>query len=802
MAASFIIHGHFYQPPRENPWTADVDREISAAPYHDWNERIHLECYRSNAYARIVDDRKRVVRIVNNYAHLSFNFGPTLLHWMERHHPITYGRILEADQVGLQRRGYGNALAQSYNHTILPLDRPQDRKTQIRWGLADFRRRFGRPADGMWLPEAAINAEVVDALIEEGVGFIVLSPYQASAFRPLGDPDWVQIERGSIDPTRSYLIRHRIHADRKLDVVFYDGPKSKAIAFERALHTSQHFVDNLVNHAPNRGLVSVATDGETYGHHSVFGDRTLAHAFEMEGPQRSVEFTNFAAWLADHPPQHEVQLWAGEQGRGSSWSCVHGVGRWIRDCGCKTGGHPDWNQRWRTPLRAALDDLRERASHVFEDTGGDLFVDPWSARDAYVEVMEEGPVAFERWSAHHRRRPWSIDETVQARTLLEMQRNSLLMYTSCGWFFHDISGIETIQILRYAGRCMDLMSELGVAPPERTFMDRLGEAQSNDPEAGTGADIYRRHVPKSRVTPERAVGHLAISSLLDDPIAGGSLGGQTYEANAFRKTSSPPLTLCTGRVRTGSDSTGREARFGFAALHFGGIDFYAAVRPETAEDGFEQRSERLHDILDGASLAVILRETYDSFGPQEYRLEHLLPGGAEILAQKVFGTLLDRFFEAYAQLYRDHGRTLEMLQAAGFELPQELRAAAEFTLQHRFEEEIRRQEESRDPDAYWQAIQIAEEVTRRGYSIDRTTSSRVFETMLLRAVQQALRRHERSSIQAVQELIDLIDRLKLQVRLEGCQEALVEAVRSRGVPAEIRNPLAEALHVSTQAFES
>jgi alpha-amylase/alpha-mannosidase (GH57 family) len=800
VGASFVVHGHFYQPPRENPWTEEVDREPSAAPFHDWNQRIFKECYRANAYARIVDDRGRVVRIVNNYVHMSFNFGPTLLQWMERHHPITYGRILEADRISLERRGYGNALAQAYNHTILPLDAPRDRRTQIRWGLSDFRKRFHRPADGMWLPEAAINAEVVDTLIEEGVGFVVLSPHQATGFRKLGDPTWTQVERGAIDPTRPYLIRHRIHPERTLSVLFYDGPKSRAVAFERSISTSQRLVDSLMDHAPSQGLVALATDGESYGHHTVFGDRTLAHAFEMEGPRRSLEFTNFAAWLAENEPAHEVCLWSGDNGRGSSWSCAHGVGRWIRDCGCQTGGAPEWNQRWRTPLRAGLDALREKASQVFEDRGSELFEDPWEARDAYVEILGASPVAFERWSRERQKRPWTDEDTVTARTLLEMQRHALLMYTSCAWFFHDISGIETIQILKYARRCIDDLEALGAPSFEPILLEHLAEAESNLPEKGTGADIYRNHVPRARVTAERVVGHLAISSVMDGMPSGGSLGAFAYETTDFQKTSVPPLTLCTARVKLRSESTGRQSHFGFAALHFGGIDFYAVVRPNPHVEAFSARSRKLHDLMDEASLPVLLRETFESLGPREYRLEDLLPGGAEKLAKEVFGSLLDRFFEAYAQLYRDHGRTMEMLQAAGFELPRELRAAAEFTLQHRFEEEIRRQEESRDPRAYRRAIQIAQEVSDRGYQIDRTSSSRVFEAMLNRSVQQALRMADAASVQTVQEIVELIQRLALEVSIEQSQEAVVEAVRRRRVPPEIRGPLGEALFISPEAF--
>lgn len=799
--AAYVIHGHFYQPPRENPWTYRVEQQPSAAPHHNWNERIFAECYRPNVHARIVDERGRILRLVNNYRHLSFNIGPTLLSWMEEQHPITYARIIDADRDSVRERGYGNALAQAYNHTILPLDHPRDRRTQIRWGRVDFERRFGRQPDGMWLPETAASHEVLDELIDEGIRFTVLSPYQAGRVRPIGGHDWRHVGGGHIDPTRPYRYFHGDGGGRHLDIFFYDGPKSKSVAFERVLSTSQRFLDNLTAHAPGEGVVILATDGESYGHHTVYGDRTLAHAFEMEGPNRGLRFTNLAEHLASHPPTEEVELAPGDDHRGTSWSCAHGIGRWSRDCGCHTGGLPGWNQKWRAPLRAALEHVREHAAALYEERMGALMDEPWGARDAYIEVLGKTHEEFARWSRRFSRHDPTPSDLVEQRTLLEMQLQSMLMFTSCGWFFNDVSGIETVQVLEYAARCMDYLDELGAPSPEREFLEILSEARSNVPEQGQAADIYRRTIPKARVTHKRAAGHLAISTLIEEPNPMGSIGPWDYELERHRRESSGPFAVSAGYVKLTSSRTGRADEHAFMAVHLGGIDFYAAVRPGMDPTTFERKSSALLEEIDETSLAFVLRSVFESFGPHEFRLQDMLPGAGEELASSVFSELIERFSATYARLYRDHGRTLEMLHGAGFEVPRELRAAAEFTLKRRFEEEIRRQEQSRDPEAYRRAIEIAEEINRRGYDVDRTTSSRVFEQLIYRSTLKALNRSDEESARATAELIELVARLKLSVSLDRPQEALVENGNAKGVSLAVRETLAKALSVSVRAFE-
>lgn len=488
---ALIIHGHFYQPPRENPWTAAVERELGAEPFHDWNERIHAECYAANAFARLIGPDGNV-RIVNNYERISFNFGPTLLSWLEQHHEQTYARIVEADAISSSRRGgHGNAIAQAYGHAILPLCNERDRLTQVVWGVADFRHRFGREPESIWLPETACDNTTLALLIEQGLRYVILAPDQAEAWRAADDTSWVSTQESGIDTGRAYRYLHPDGSGRSIAICFYDGPASRAIAFERVLSSSQLLVDLFKRAANGKELENVATDGETYGHHFKFGDLCLAHAAEVEAPAAGFKLTNYGEFLDHHPPVAEVRISEGLLGEGTSWSCAHGVGRWIRDCGCHTGGEDGWNQQWRGPLRAALEFLRDEGARDFERLGSELFADPWLVRNAYIDVLL-GAVSPEKFLRLHAKSELSLVDKTRALALLEMQRNSLLMFTSCGWFFSDLKGIETLQVLKYAARVIELMAELNLPFRRTTFLELLGQARSNVTEKGSGADIFRR----------------------------------------------------------------------------------------------------------------------------------------------------------------------------------------------------------------------------------------------------------------------------------------------------------------------
>jgi alpha-amylase/alpha-mannosidase (GH57 family) len=451
-----------------------------AAPFHDWNERVHAECYRPNAFATIPTADGEI--IVNNYERLSFNLGPTLLSWMEVADRITYEHILGADRESLERLGHGNAIAQSFHHTILPLSPLRDVRTQVRWGAADFRHRFRRDPEGMWLPETAANEDVLEVLIEEGISFTILAPNQAARWR---DPegDW---QTPPLDTRFPYRWEHRDGSGRSLALFFYDGEIARKIAFERAGSSAEGFVEMFRPHLTEDGIVHAATDGETYGHHHAFTDLGLAYALFVEVEGRDIEVTNYGAFLDECPPVKEARIVGGE---GSSWSCAHGVGRWARDCGCQTGGEPGWNQEWRAPLRAALDVVRDAADEIFTMIGASVFLDPWQARDGYVDVVI-GAKTLDEFLGEVASAPLDDEVRRVAHELLRMQERAMAMYTSCGWFFNDIGGIETIQVLRYAAATIDSMNALDQTGPEREFIALLEQAKSNDPAIGTGADVY------------------------------------------------------------------------------------------------------------------------------------------------------------------------------------------------------------------------------------------------------------------------------------------------------------------------
>jgi alpha-amylase/alpha-mannosidase (GH57 family) len=496
---SLIIHGHYYQPPRENPWTGRIDPEPDAAPFHDWNERIHTECYGPNAAVRI-QTANGSEQVINNYSNISFDFGPTLLSWLERQHPATYSSIIAADAESLARfKGHGNAIAQAYNHAILPLCNERDRLTQIRWGLADFRYRFRREPEAMWLPETACNDAVLDSLIDHELRFVILAPQQAARIRDSrqASASWQEISKNSIDPSIPYLRYHRNVSGKSLAVFFYDADIAHAIAFEQALSLSAALAERIAGRPGAGEMVNVATDGESYGHHHKFGDLGLAHLLKTDAPARGFKVTNYGEYLDQHPPSVEVEIDNGPAGEGSSWSCIHGVARWTSDCGCHTGGEENWNQAWRKPLRGALDFLRDEAAAAFEATRGGLFIDPWAARDESIKLILDQLESREMFLSQHAPRQLNREQERKALGFLEMQRNALLMYTSCAWFFNDIGGIEPVQILKYACRVIELLRDLELPSPRQRFLEILAEAKSNRPELGNGADIYRRLVEPS-----------------------------------------------------------------------------------------------------------------------------------------------------------------------------------------------------------------------------------------------------------------------------------------------------------------
>jgi hypothetical protein len=739
---ALAFHGHFYQPPRENPWTEQVPREPGAAPFHDWNEKIALEAYRPNAFARVVDDRGRVVSIVNNYEHLSFDVGPTLTTWLADHEPVAFERIVEGD-----RRG-GGGMAQAFFHIILPLAPERDVRTMVRWGMREFEYRFGRRANGIWLPETAVNDAVLRILAEEGVGFTVLAPYQADR---------------EIDTRQAYRWQHPTDDNLGVDLVFYDGALSHAVAFELSALSSEEFIERVVAGANgDGGIVAVAADGETFGHHHHYGDRFLAYALAVEAPKRGIDVVSIAGWLAEHPPTETVGVIE------SAWSCAHGVGRWKEDCGCSTGGGPNWNQQWRGHLRRALDIVRDAIDDVIDRRGRDVFADPWAARDAYVDVLL-GECTTDDFLARH-----ATGDHVVALTIMEAARHALAMYTSCGWFFNDLAGLETVQVMRYAARAIDCLVELGEHPPLETFLHVLDQAESNVAYEGGGRDVWRRYVDSARADEERAVAHVALMELLEHKAPEASVGAFSVIVVDHGQADRGGLAMCWGHLRLTHRRTGRSTSHVYAALHLGGLEVLGASRPpDPARDG--EAFAAFRNAFDrDAPLTTLLRLVSDGFGPSEFGIRSGLPEGAEQILRGQVRQLSDRFANEFERLYTDHRSTLVALTAAGYPLPPDLRAPAELALARRLDAEIVAQNGSLDPADYTTAIAIARDAKAQGIELDTRRARGAVERLLLAGVERAV--VDASAAAAAVTLLDISRELGIHPSIERAQEIVFDAL--------------------------
>jgi alpha-amylase/alpha-mannosidase (GH57 family) len=688
------IHGHFYQPPRENPWLEAVETQDSAFPFHDWNARITYECYEPNATARILDEKERILGIVNNYSAISFNFGATLLSWLEASAPETYQAILEADRISRDRySGHGCALAQAYNHIILPLASARDKRTQVRWGTRDFEARFGRKAEGMWLPETAVDVDSLEALAEEGIAFTILEPHQASCWRELGEIEW-RAANGHLDPTRPYLCR--LPSGRSISIFFYDGPISRAVAFEQLLARGENLAHRLLgafNDArPHAELVNIATDGETYGHHHRFGEMALAYALQLIETQPGVKLTNYGEFLAKNPPAHEVEIV-----ERTAWSCSHGVERWRSDCGCNAGGGAGWNQQWRTPLRDALDWLRDEACAVFEREGARVLRDPWAAREDYIDVIldrsHESVLRFLSRHALAGAKPTAILE------LLEMQRHAMLMYTSCGWFFSDISGIETVQILHYAGRVIqlaqrhhgaaaasavgkDVAAGAAAAPPslEEEFLERLAPAQSNLPERGTARRIYEREVIPSRLDLARVAAHYAVLSLFESFEDETRVYCYDITRRDFTIRKAGRARLAVGSIEVRSRITHETAEFELAALHLHETELAGGVRRARGGADYDRVREELARVMQPGGISSVIRVLDAQFGETPLSVRSLFRDEQRRVVHEQIVATLEEAESTFRQLHERYDPLMRLHTRLGIPVPKVLQTAAEFDL--------------------------------------------------------------------------------------------------------------------------
>ena len=692
------VHGHFYQPPRENPWLETVEMQESAAPYHDWNERITSECYAPNGASRIQNKQNQITRIVNNYARMSFNFGATLLSWLADFAPRTHRMILDADAASKERySGHGSAIAQVYNHIIMPLATERDARTQIRWGIADFEHRFGRTPEGMWLAETAVSRKVLDLMAQEGIRFTILAPHQCARVRPLhqepstspngsgpSESHWTETHNASVDPSRPYLVK--LDEGRSIAVFFYNGPASRAVAFEGLLNSGEGFGQRLVNSfssdksADEPQLAHIATDGESYGHHHRHGEMALSYAMHWVEENHHAVLTNYGEFLERFPPRWEAEVFDD-----SSWSCVHGVERWRSNCGCN-GGRPGWNQLWRGPLREALDLLRDRTAPLAEVAAKPLLKNLWSARDAYISViLNRSPENEDRFLETFATHTLSPQERITVLELLELERYTQLMYTSCGWFFDEISGIETVQIIAYAGRVLQLAAKLFGEPGhklEGDFLATLLRAQSNVAEIGNGAEVYRRFVTSRRVDMEHVGAHYAISSMFRTYPPSGQLFCYDVQRHSCDLLTSGHGRLALGRASVRSRITEETEEICFAVLHLGDQNLSAAVKrfhpgDDTSWNAFLKGART---AVRKADLAELIRLIDRLFGGTLYSLTSLFADEQHRILTGILNQTLEQVESSLIRIYEEHATLLHFLGESNVAAPPALAITATFAI--------------------------------------------------------------------------------------------------------------------------
>jgi alpha-amylase/alpha-mannosidase (GH57 family) len=753
------IHGHFYQPPRENPWLEAVETQDSAFPYHDWNERITAECYESNATARTLDESDRIRSIANNYAAISFNFGPTLLSWLESCAPDTYAAIIEADRLSRERySGHGCALAQAYNHIILPLANARDKQTQVRWGVRDFEHRFGRKPEGMWLPETAVDVESLEAMAAENIVFTILEPHQAAHCRRVGETEW-QDAHGRIDPTMPYLCN--LPSGRSIVIFFYDGPISRAVAFEQLLARGENLAHRLTSafseSRRHPQLVNIATDGETYGHHHRFGEMALAYAVQLIDEQQLATLTNYGEHLASYPPTHEVEIV-----ERTAWSCSHGVERWRSDCGCHTGASPGWNQQWRKPLREALDWLRDEATALFEREAGSVLRDPWAARDEYVEViLDRSEPSVERFLAKHAKdgaRPTKVLE------LLELQRNAMLMYTSCGWFFSDISGIETVQVLHYAGRLIQLAEHHGAGDLEARFVAKLEPARSNVAERGTAREIYEREVMPARLDLARVAAHYAVVSLFDTFDDMSRIYCYEIVRRDFEIHKAGRARLAIGLIEVRSTITHECGVFDLAALHLGETELTGGVRPVTSSSNYDAVRAELAAAMEPGGIPTVIRLLDTHFGEMPISIRSLFRDEQRRVLHELIEATLEEAESAFRQLHERYDPLMRFHTRLGIPVPKVLQTAAEFDLNLQIRQLL---EEDLPTPAELESY--LREARDEGVTLDETTLV-AFRDAIERASQEFRERpddHDR--LQALVSLVEIVRESKLSIDLRRAQ---------------------------------
>lgn len=775
------IHGHFYQPPRENPWLEAIELQDSALPFHDWNERICKECYNPNSVSRIVDNKNQILDIVNNYQYMSFNFGPTLLSWMEEFAPLTYERIIKADIDSIsEHSGHGNALAQVYNHMIMPLANAHDKETQVKWGIRDFEYRFGRKPEGIWLAETAVDDATLKVLVDNGIKFTILSPYQALKIRKTGDKEWQDVSWGNIDPARSYKYTLKGDSKKSIALFFYDGAISKSVAFDELLKDGNRFIKRLkegVSETRNYPqLVNIATDGESYGHHTKFGDMALSYVLKIKAEDEGFKITNYAEYLDKYESDYEVDI-----KQASSWSCFHGVGRWKEDCGCSTGGHPGWNQKWREPLRNALDYLRDELAKVFEAEGLKYFNDnPWAIRNKYIDViLDRNYVTIRKFQKENFKPDLTEEQKVKGMELLEIQRQAMLMYTSCGWFFSEISGIETVQIMKYAARAMQLVARFTNEDFETHFKDILSQAKSNIAEFGTGKDIYERFVKPSVVTAKQIACLWAISSLYQDFEDEEDVYCYTVKRHSYQKVQKGSSNFLVGHIEISSKVTLQKADLMFALMQYAGGDFHCAIKEFSNDAEFNELQATLIKTFALNPITEIIRTLDEKFGKEYFTLKDIFIEERKKILQILLKDQLEKFGNTYKEMYDQGKGSIYHMQNLGLEIPKEFKISAEYALSHRYNDLLAGSDGFVEDPIVQQIKDINYEAKRMNIDIDKTPSNKNFAKRIITNLNRLTKSFEIQQADTIIELFEMIEKLDLQIDISEAQNIYYNKIYHR-----------------------
>jgi alpha-amylase/alpha-mannosidase (GH57 family) len=695
------VHAHFYQPPRENPWLYEIEEEKSAEPFHNWNERITRECYAANTASRLMSG-ELITGIVNNFEKISFNFGPTLLSWMSKHEPVVYEKILESDRKSIANMGHGNAIAQVYNHSIMPLNSTRDKETQVIWGIRDFELRFKRKPEGIWFAETAVDSESLAIAARHGIKFTILAPSQAKRVRSLGAGDegreegWIDLN-GDVDTTRPYLFR--AESGEEIAIFFYHGELSHSIAFNGALSDGVQLAEDIVagfNHeeeeaASGARLVHIATDGESYGHHHRFGEMGLSSLIGVIDEKDGVEMTNYGRFLEQNRPGMEVEIV-----EDSSWSCPHGVERWRADCGCSVGGGKEWTQEWRAPLWDGMNLLKTELDEIFESEGKRFFKSPWEARNGYIDILvDRTDETIDAYLEKHSALPMGEDDKVSALKLLEMQSDAMKMFTSCGWFFSDIAGLEGKQVLKYAARAIDIAgsftavavgaSKKGATDIEKVFLDELEKGESNMRGVGSGADLYRKTIKPLAHDPDRVAVQTVMLNSLKLAKGGGSVYCFDIVINEMHSEEGASMSLSVGWLVRSDCRTREKIDLQFCLLNLSEHEIICFVEPYTDEGRYTEIKEDLLDTFRGGDGEEVLSGIKKHFLGDPYTIGSLFGRETYAVRSKLTQGIREQVGKSFIEFFEQHREFMEYFISINVPVPDEMKVAAKYVFEQRLD---------------------------------------------------------------------------------------------------------------------